>query len=304
MKCHYVKYIFLLFVSSLQPFLQAKFVYHDFDTAMNIENYRHVLPVTNQIVGIDGEVLYEWFKRQYQIHIPISGFQVEQEKIPRIIHQIWLGSALPDELLWMVATWKNFCAEHGWSYILWTDADVASLHLYNQDLYDEARNFGMKSDIARLEILYRFGGFYVDIDCEYVKSLQDLISYDLVIGLQPLASGFLQVNNALIGSSQRHPTIQYAIATMKENWRNHHGAPQKCGPVHLTRSLYATLATNKMNDLVLPALYFYPTTSAEVNQGSYAIHHWAKTWMPVQYRSAQFKTIKTDEAATQAWDDY
>ena len=39
-----------------------------------------------------------------------------------------------------------------------------------RDLMDSATNYAMKSDILRLEILYKYGGIYVDIDSTALRS--------------------------------------------------------------------------------------------------------------------------------------
>ena len=50
-------------------------------------------------------------------------------KIPRIIHQIWLGSPVPEKYKQWMDIWKNF---QGWEYRLWTEKEVATLSLHNK----------------------------------------------------------------------------------------------------------------------------------------------------------------------------
>lgn len=87
-------------------------------------------------------------------------------RIPRIVHQIWLGSPPPEKYREWMTTWMNW---QGWTYRLWTDEDVRCRELYNQELYDRADNYGEKSDILRLEILLEHGGMYVDVDFECIR---------------------------------------------------------------------------------------------------------------------------------------
>ena len=58
--------------------------------------------------------------------------------------------------------------------VLWTDEQVAGLTLFNQAAFDAAPNFGEKSDILRYELLYAFGGVYVDVDLQCVGNLAQL----------------------------------------------------------------------------------------------------------------------------------
>ena len=48
--------------------------------------------------------------------------------------------------------------------------DVAGESWSTQDLLDQATNFAMKSDVLRLEILYKYGGIYADIDSVALRS--------------------------------------------------------------------------------------------------------------------------------------
>ena len=82
--------------------------------------------------------------------------------IPKIIHQIWIGpKKRPD--IWMDSV-KDFCKNHNYEYVLWDDNKVSELTLTNQTFYELEKTFNGKSDILRYEILYKFGGVYIDAD--------------------------------------------------------------------------------------------------------------------------------------------
>ena len=56
--------------------------------------------------------------------------------------------------------------------------DVAGESWSTQDLLDQATNFAMKSDVLRLEILYKYGGIYADIDSVALRSFGELQTAD------------------------------------------------------------------------------------------------------------------------------
>ncbi len=96
-----------------------------------------------------------------------------------------------------------------WEYKLWTEKEIDALSLKNREMYDYAVNYGEKSDIARYEILYRFGGVYVDTDFESYKPLDTLHqAYDFYIGIQPLDTGHVQLGIGIIGSRPGHPLLE------------------------------------------------------------------------------------------------
>lgn len=69
------------------------------------------------------------------------------------------------------------CCADGIDYRLWRDADVAALDMINRDAFDAAKTMAQKADILRLEILYQYGGIYLDTDVEPVKSVAPLYSF-------------------------------------------------------------------------------------------------------------------------------
>jgi mannosyltransferase OCH1-like enzyme len=92
--------------------------------------------------------------------------------IPRTFHQLWLGpEPMPAEFQEFRTTWQRL--HPGWEHKLWTDATLPPLE--NQRAFDLARSAAAKSNIARYEIVRRFGGVYIDTDFECKRSLEALL---------------------------------------------------------------------------------------------------------------------------------
>lgn len=297
----------LLFFSPIA----AQWPYMSFDTAMQKNNFSsmpNLYAVTEKIMGIDGLHLYNFFEQLYERNCTIAPHTELQ--IPKIIHQIWLGSPLPEEFEVLQQSWIDYHLDRGWVYKLWTDEDVAQLQLYNQEFYDATDNYGVKSDILRWELLYHFGGVYIDMDYECLHALDELhYTYDFYTALQPLDTSFIQLGAALVGSRTGHPILKHCIETIKDDW-HHKGAPKKTGPVHFTKSFYACAGQDGNKDIAFPAFYFYPLGCQQatynkadwINNGAFAVHWWAKSWMPKQYRPALSRNIDNDLSA-KSWND-
>ena len=171
---------------------------------------------------------------------------------------------------------------------------METFNLYNQEYYDASDSVGVKSDLLKWEVVYRYGGVYVDVDFECLQQL-DLLhyTYDFYTGIQPLDTDLVQLGAALFAARPKHPILRHCIETVKDDWHKK-GTTIKTGPIHFTRSFYATAGKKGSYDIALPASYCYPlgctettlTRSEWVEQGAYAIHHWAKSWMPKKYRKA------------------
>lgn len=286
--------------------------YVDFDISMRLAEYPRAIGATKRIVGIEGQELYDFFKNLYATYnltaLRNRGISME-ERIPRIIHQIWIGGQLPDAFKDLCESWKFYHTSRGWLYKLWTDEDVQKMTLHNQRFFDETDSPGVRSDLMKWEIIYNFGGFYLDVDFECLKPLDPLLVYDFVTAIQPLDGFFVQLGAAFYGARPHHPILAHCIETIKDDW-HHKGAPTKTGPVHYTKSFFAVAGRDGNIDIALPASYAYPLGAQEksyqyqkwVDEGAYAIHHWAKSWMPARYRLSQFKELHND-AVTEGWND-
>ncbi len=300
----------LLLLLSSPALAVTDWPYVSFDKAMQQDHYQKSIDRTEQIIGLDGHNLYEFFKEIYENLNPAVIEQNAELQIPKIIHQIWLGSPVPESFIDLQQSWVEHHLGRDWRYKLWTDADVENMELYNQEFYDATDNYGVKSDILRWEIVYAFGGVYVDMDYECLRSLDDLhYTYDFYTALQPLDTFFVQLGAALFGARPGHPILQHCIETIKNDWHLQ-GAPKKTGPVHFTKSFYECAGKDGNKDIAFPAFYFYPLGSQEgqenrigwTQQGSYAVHWWAKSWMPKNYRPAKFRSIDNDSSAAR-WND-
>lgn len=284
--------------------------YTAFDDSMQINQYQKALRITQQIVGIDGQELYLFMRSLYNRYNPSILKPESTLKIPKIIHQIWLGGPVPESFKGLMQSWVDNYVGRGWEYRLWTDKDIASFQLYNQQFYDETTNYGVKSDLLKWEIVYRYGGVYVDVDFEPLRSLDELhYIYDFYTGIQPLDTQFVQLGAALFAAVPGHSILQHCIETVKSDW-HHQGAPKKTGPVHFTKSFFALAEKNNSKDIAFPARYFYPLGCQETTldykawhmNGSYAIHHWAKSWMPKHYRPKKFQDFD-NAVATATWNN-
>lgn len=227
-------------------------------------------------------------------------------RIPRIIHQIWLGSPVPKSF----NKWRESWMQKGWIYKLWTDEDVAKMKLCNQDLYDKSTNYGEKADILRLELLYRYGGIYADIDYECIKpALFERLNKacDYYAGFEPLEHGqvedysMFKFCNALMASIPSHPLIGMMIKNLRENYayclKNHMGIIERTGPSYITRVTCDFIINEALNisnsglvNMFLPCTFFYPFTQKDLEEKSIralinhespemaGIHYWSGTW--------------------------
>jgi mannosyltransferase OCH1-like enzyme len=187
-------------------------------------------------------------------------------RIPRVIHQIWLGpDPLPEKFAQFRETWRDH--HPGWELRLWTEESLPA-GLRCAEVAERLRHPAERADLFRLECLWRSGGVYVDCDFECVRSLEPLLDgLDFFVGY--IGPG--KINNALIGAVPGHPILDRALTEARP--REFHGYDKgAAGPFHLNRIVHEFPEVT-----IFPAAYFYPTT-AEEREDAYAVHHAERSW--------------------------
>lgn len=206
-------------------------------------------------------------------------------KVPKKIHQIWLGGRIPEKYKRLSESWRRFHPD--WEYRLWTDKDVEEFGLKNKDLFNTAKNNGQRSDILRYEILNRFGGIYVDTDFECLRPFDDLLYLDFFTGISYDAKMVLYIG--IIASVPGHPIMTSCIDFMGAyNGNSANMIMDVTGPYYFTRCFFNSVDKNTKGVVAFPMDFFYPLPNYLRNTNrpydyvkdfSYAIHHWAVTWL-------------------------
>ena len=123
--------------------------------------------------------------------------------IPKIIHYCWVGgNPLPESAKKCIQSWKKYCPDY--EIIEWNESnyDFTKNEYMKEAL--EAKKWGFVPDYARLDIIYRYGGIYLDTDVEIVKSFDELLKYEGFLGFETneyinLGQGFgAESNNSVI----------------------------------------------------------------------------------------------------------
>lgn len=220
--------------------------------------------------------------------------------VPKLIHQIWLGSSFPKKYIDYQKSWQSKNPDYG--YMLWTDNDIKKLNLYNSQQYQASSNLGVKSDIARYEILYKYGGIYVDTDFECLRPFDNqFLSRSFLAG--QLFSYSPQLANGLIIAEPKSKFLKIIIESLPQYPGDM--SPMEvlryCGPFYISELLWKH-HLQLDNILVLPSQYFYPWPNYErhragqrydwVSEESAAIHHWESSWMKKRTNNKMLDIIK------------
>ena len=206
-------------------------------------------------------------------------------RLPKKIHQIWLGSEFPVRYKKFAESWKKFNPD--WEYKLWTDNNINDVVLTNRIIYDSITNLGQKSDYLRYHILNQFGGIYVDTDFECLKSFDSLSYVDFLVGVGYPTQ--LELYIGLIASIPHHPIMELIVKSMpKIGRRNVKVLFNTTGSYFFTRKFFEIVNNYREGVVVLPTDYLYPFPNKPGHENkmgmkyikdcSYAVHHWAVSW--------------------------
>ncbi|MGN9790595.1 glycosyltransferase [Streptomyces sp. OZ13] len=221
-----------------------------------------------------------------------------QERIPPLIHQTWKDSDIPAEWQEWADSWRLHHPD--WGYRLWTDADNRAFleehYPWFLPIYDGYPEAIMRADAIRYFLLDHFGGLYVDLDFECLRSASGILDgRDLVLGCEPdvhtrllLARrrGFDRiVGNAFMASRPGHPFWTHVHRQLVSA----HKLPSTLdatGPFFLTRAVDSAPATDSIT--VLRPEVLYPKVSPYATElfgpqetdydSAYAVHHWSDSW--------------------------
>jgi mannosyltransferase OCH1-like enzyme len=198
--------------------------------------------------------------------------------IPKIIHQIWIGSDIPSHINSLyINTCKNI---RGWEHRLWTNNDLTEQNFpltykyiqrileVGKELGSVTKKYAQVSDLMRLEILYRNGGVYIDTTAECLKNLDGILDYEdvkfAVSNEDPCGfdcqndDGDPYISNSFIASTKYNKIIK-EILTPK-NLDNidlySHRVNHQTGPYFLGKNLLKL--KRKFSVIMLPMDYIYP----------------------------------------------
>ena len=181
--------------------------------------------------------------------------------IPRMVHRIWVGSVEPD---WMQAcgqTWE----QPGWHVATYNQPPFT---LHNQEWYDQAADYAphhtgqLQADLMRLELLWYFGGVYVDTDYQLLTTIDDLCDAG------PWLAWEVQdvwLNQAIVAAPPHDPWIELLIDEAPKSIRKRQGHK----PNVMTGPQFVTRMWPQAHDgwSAYPEAWFYPLSWRDAANG-------------------------------------
>jgi hypothetical protein len=245
---------------------------------------------------------FDFVQKKYNNYILDNLEFSETPRIPKIIHQIWIGPNKPPEHF---AAWRDswLNLHPTWEYILWDEEKIAQLNLENKEFIEEEKNYGAKSDLIRYEIIYQFGGLYIDVDFECLKPFDflhhclDFYASFFEVSRWPTPPWLIgkQVNqptslnaprqdtprivNGIFGARKNHPIVQELIKQAKY-FRERKHILTRVGPDYFKTVVENTLPLVEGKNLILPSNYLFSWHKKDliIMPETLAVHHYSGSW--------------------------
>lgn len=218
-------------------------------------------------------------------------------KIPKIIHQLWIGpKPAPTKFM---QTWKD--KHPDFEYIFWNEEEFKKRNFKSslQKRIDSMSEWNGKADILRWEILFKYGGIFVDADSICIEPFDELIKkYKAFAGFENetvrnagwankgyddvLASTHPLIATGTMAFPPKHDIPSLAIKWIKNNEisveKTNRRAWRTVGPGLLTRIVFS----KKWDDFsILPSHYFLPIHCSGLEYDKhgkvYAYQEWGST---------------------------
>lgn len=203
--------------------------------------------------------------------------------IPKIIHYCWLSNdPIPENLKKCMSSWKEKLSSY--EFMLWNfERFDKTSSTWVQQAFDN-KKYAFAADYIRLFAVYNYGGIYMDMDIEVLKSFDDLLNQKIMIAYEnPEKSGIeagcfgAEKGNNFIGNCLSHykgrsfikPDLSFDILPLPKIMLSYLPENQNVRPYDWH------YFTNKS----------YRTGEVQPLETSYAIHHFAGSWTSSSQRN-------------------
>jgi len=240
---------------------------------------------------------WQWIIEKYENFLKNKE---SHEIVPRTIHQIWIGSKVPKKYDQWRESWKKMNPDY--DYVLWDEKKILETGLINEKQFLQVKNPAIKSDLARYELLYKFGGIYADTDFEALKPLEpSFLTRSFIAG--QVFHYAPQAANGLIMAAPGAKILEIVIESLPEypGEMSPMEVLHYCGAFYLSEQIWRH--KEQLEDVaIMPSQYFYPWPNFMIHsqrdrytwatEETVAIHHWEMSWMKKSLLARMLKRIK------------
>lgn len=203
--------------------------------------------------------------------------------IPKIIHQIWIGpNPAPTKFM---DTWKD--KNPDFKYIIWNEEELKKKqHIFCcKHRVNEIEEICGQVDIIRWEILYEYGGIFIDADSICIEPIDDILMNTNCFSTweqEKIRPGLIAIGT--MGFPPKHPLLEKIIEWIKNNPVSFRETKKRAwltvGPTLLT-TFYNNNNEFKKEITIFPSYTFLPIHCSGLEYNGhgkiYAHQEWGST---------------------------
>ena len=207
--------------------------------------------------------------------------------IEKTIHYCWFGGkSKPKSAIKCINSWKKYCPDY--KIVEWNENTFdLNCNAYVKEAY-ENKKWAFITDYVRLFAIYNFGGIYMDTDVEVLKPLDQFLDCDGFTGFQSMDDMVTGIMAGAKGSKMYKALLDYYT---DKHFVNPDGSLDLTTNTETITKMFLEMGFKPNNQFqeidgfrLYPNEYFCPkdsvTLEVNITENSYAIHHFAGTWVP------------------------
>ena len=197
--------------------------------------------------------------------------------IPKIIHYCWLSNdPIPENLQSYLKTWKEKLP--GYEFKLWNfDCFDKNSSLWVSQAFDN-KKYAFAADYIRLYAVYNFGGFYLDMDIQVLKSFDDLLNNEICLAFENDEKNGIEAG--CFGAEKGNKIIGECLEYYKNrSFIKSDGTFDILTLPKIMFNIISKYKEIKIQDRFTFTCKSYSTGIIETKETSYAIHNFAGSWL-------------------------
>ena len=209
--------------------------------------------------------------------------------IPKIIHYCWFGgNELPEKVRCCIDSWRRCCPDY--EIIQWDESNYdVTKNEYMHQAYLH-KKWAFVSDFARLDIIFREGGIYLDTDVETVRSFDHLLNAEAFFGFEKITGAFWANTGLGFGAEKGAEILQMLLKQYEgRQFVSSNGNLDMTPCPIINKEVFSAFGVRLDNSLqtvknvlFLPTEYLgaydYDTNEINRTENTVSIHYYAKTW--------------------------
>ncbi|MBX7332726.1 glycosyltransferase family 32 protein [Clostridium chauvoei] len=220
--------------------------------------------------------------------------------IPKIIHYCWFGRGEKSELAnRCIESWKKNL--DGYKIMEWNEDNFdISANLYIKEAYDKGK-YAFVSDYVRLDILFKYGGIYLDTDVEILSDFNALLDSNAFLGFEDDEL----ISTATIGARKNNIIIKNWLDTYNNRRFIKNGRESELTNVRVVTDIllnHGLKQDNRIQNLLNDEITIYSndffsplkigSSNPKVTHNTIAIHWFEGTWLTPQ-KKVKIKLISS-----------